>query len=401
MDDETKVKVVKWTEKKHKVIVRHLPWNLTEDAFIQSIKDNAGADIFSDVSWRHYEKGKLSRTRLVPSFAILVFGKEESIQQLHEQFDGRSFTDSKGYTSKATVEFAPNYQVPRESEPKKSGNIETNEEYLKFCEELDKAKEEQPSKGNEDVINEWLAEHKDEKGRNRLLETPLTELVKDSLWGHGAKLGRGRRKRRRRDRKELSQSQGHRDHPTKNSKGETVTTLKRVVNKNKPEDVSSGADSTLSSERSESRGSVPVGVVKGVKGGAGRGGGGKDREAARERERERDREQREPDGTRGKGKSDHQKDQRSGARGGGGGKGRGGGGGGGGGGGRGTAGRRRESDDDDSQDAGAGVTIKGRGGGPRGGGGGSGGGGGRGEQRSDEPRGGKGGKQGSGRGKRR
>ena len=194
--DDKKVKMTRWFEKKQKIVVRHLPWNLTEDGFLQIVKENVGEEILSEVAWLHYEKGKLSRMKLVPSFASVVFSKIEYVRRFHEQFDGRSFTDSKGYTSKVTVEFAPNHQIPSTSKQHDDSLLNTiheDEDFLAW-----KAQREAPAPPTpkEEALDAWLANKKDEKSKPKATETPLTEAVKDYLWGPNATNRRGGRHRR-------------------------------------------------------------------------------------------------------------------------------------------------------------------------------------------------------------
>eukprot|EP01060_Flectonema_neradi_P031852 TRINITY_DN4941_c0_g1_i1.p1 TRINITY_DN4941_c0_g1~~TRINITY_DN4941_c0_g1_i1.p1 ORF type:complete len:337 (+),score=67.40 TRINITY_DN4941_c0_g1_i1:69-1079(+) len=193
--DEKKVKMTRWFEKKQKIVVRHLPWNLTEEGFIQVVKENVGEEILAEVAWMHYEKGKLSRMKLVPSFASMVFSKIEYVRRFHEQFDGRSFTDSKGYISKVTVEFAPNHQIPsatKHTDDALNNTIHEDEDYLAW-----KAQRENPTPQTpkEDTLDAWLASKKDERTKPKA-ETPLTEAVKDYLWGPGSSNRRGGRHRR-------------------------------------------------------------------------------------------------------------------------------------------------------------------------------------------------------------
>ena len=97
--------------------------------------------------------------------------------QLHQKFDGRNFTDPKGYVSRVTVEYAPNQAAPGpvQAADHLAGTIADNADYLSFVESLKAGTVPKglsltdPSARAADkdgaTLDDWLAREKEGKGK--------------------------------------------------------------------------------------------------------------------------------------------------------------------------------------------------------------------------------------------
>eukprot|EP00754_Rhynchopus_humris_P047978 Rhum_TRINITY_DN7490_c0_g1::Rhum_TRINITY_DN7490_c0_g1_i1::g.23137::m.23137/K14328/UPF3, RENT3; regulator of nonsense transcripts 3 len=198
--------------KRMKVTLRHLPWNLAEQGFVDVVKENVGPDAFDAIDWWHYEQGKLTRMKLLPSTATLVAKDDETIRKLHQKFDGRNFTDPKGYVSRVTVEYAPNQAAPGpvQAADHLAGTIADNADYLAFVESLKAGTVPKglsltdPSARTADkdgaALDDWLAREKEGKGKAKPEASALTDEVSANLWGKGRKKRQGHEWRKKKSR---------------------------------------------------------------------------------------------------------------------------------------------------------------------------------------------------------
>eukprot|EP00898_Chlorokybus_atmophyticus_P007667 jgi/Chlat1/7901/Chrsp66S07207 len=113
-----------------KVIVRHLPPTLTEEALL----DVVNKKFTGRYTWVYLYQGKAGQKRQVLSRAYFNFKKPEDVLNFHAEFHGHLFVNTKGAQFRAEVEYAPFQKVPR-SRPRRDpreGTYEKDSEYQAF-----------------------------------------------------------------------------------------------------------------------------------------------------------------------------------------------------------------------------------------------------------------------------
>jgi regulator of nonsense transcripts 3 len=78
-----------------KVVVRHLPAGLTQEAFRSAIEP-----FFSNVEYFYFSPGKVKIKGTRPAVAWLAFKEPAQAQEFMQQFNGHTFVDSKGMSNK-------------------------------------------------------------------------------------------------------------------------------------------------------------------------------------------------------------------------------------------------------------------------------------------------------------
>ncbi|KAI8815118.1 Smg-4/UPF3 family-domain-containing protein [Cladochytrium replicatum] len=118
-----------------KVVVRHLPSNLPEEIFKQSVSKWLE---FSD--YFGYVPGKLAKSKAklnLLSRAYLNFKTPETLIEFFNAYDGHLFVDNKGIESRALVELAPFQRISKKKKPDPRMNtIDQDPEYLAFVEAI-------------------------------------------------------------------------------------------------------------------------------------------------------------------------------------------------------------------------------------------------------------------------
>ncbi|KAI7848542.1 Smg-4/UPF3 family-domain-containing protein [Circinella umbellata] len=145
-----KAKRAKKNVLKTKIVVRRLPPNLPEEAFMNACKRWIGDDV---VDYKFYVHGKLSQSKgkeNIFSRAYFHMKTMDAVVAFHQGFDGHIFLDSKGTESRAVVEFAPFQKLPKEHKnpDTREGTIDEDSDYLKFVESL-KAEENKSNESKE------------------------------------------------------------------------------------------------------------------------------------------------------------------------------------------------------------------------------------------------------------
>jgi hypothetical protein len=151
---------------KTKIIVRNLPYNLTQENFIQQLPQKYKMPpTFSTlhpsiIDWFYYAPGSVTNLYTLPSVAYLNFTNTDDLVRFSEEVNGMPFsvttieavasTDGVIGTENTTtvkkelkclIEFAPFQKISNDVKGMKDprmGTIEQDEDYIKFLEEMDK-----------------------------------------------------------------------------------------------------------------------------------------------------------------------------------------------------------------------------------------------------------------------
>ena len=125
-----------------KVVVRHLPCQLTEERLREQLTSLPPHD------YMYFVQGDSSYNQFGYSRLYINFTSEDDIVPFKEMWDGYLFEDEAGFKTHAVVEFAPFQRVPRKNKRKpdpKCGTIQTDPEFLAFTEAYGQEVEPLPS----------------------------------------------------------------------------------------------------------------------------------------------------------------------------------------------------------------------------------------------------------------
>ena len=125
-----------------KVVVRHLPCQLTEERLQEQLTSLPPHD------YMYFVQGDASYNQFGYSRLYINFTSEDDIVPFKEMWDGYLFEDEAGFKTHAVVEFAPFQRVPRKNKRKpdpKCGTIQTDPEFLAFTEAYGQEVEPLPS----------------------------------------------------------------------------------------------------------------------------------------------------------------------------------------------------------------------------------------------------------------
>jgi len=153
----------------NKVVIRKLPPNLSEEAFIDIISPLPDHQelYFCAADWT---LGAEATTR-----AYIEFNSEEDIFIFKEKFDGYIFVDSvRGSDYAAIVEYAPFQGLPKSRARKKDKNVGTIESEQHFLNFLDLMKQEEEADQKNEPKLEYSYQLKDDK---KVTSTPLIEFL--------------------------------------------------------------------------------------------------------------------------------------------------------------------------------------------------------------------------------
>eukprot|EP01119_Soliformovum_irregulare_P001678 TRINITY_DN1141_c0_g1_i1.p1 TRINITY_DN1141_c0_g1~~TRINITY_DN1141_c0_g1_i1.p1 ORF type:complete len:323 (-),score=94.19 TRINITY_DN1141_c0_g1_i1:263-1231(-) len=173
-----------------KLVVRCLPPQLTEANFRTSIEKFN--ELISDY---YFVPGRVSEKKSTNARAYLGFTSPEGLNQFFQFFNGHVFVTNKGREQKAIVEYAPSQKLPKKatkSDPRE-GTIETDEDFLKFLEELKTPVVQLPSA--EEQLDKRLA---DKEANQMPTTTPLLEFLREKR-AHKEKQREERAERRKRN----------------------------------------------------------------------------------------------------------------------------------------------------------------------------------------------------------
>ncbi|VWU48185.1 regulator of nonsense transcripts 3B, putative [Hepatocystis sp. ex Piliocolobus tephrosceles] len=129
--------------KKKKIIIRHLPPNLSEVNFFDSFSNN----LKEELDYYYYvngSRGKYSTNEedIIHSRMYLSFKDDLKTEEFIKTQQGKFFYDTNGSKYKANVSLAPNQTIIYKNKSDDRNNtIDTDEYFLQFCEEMNKSPE--------------------------------------------------------------------------------------------------------------------------------------------------------------------------------------------------------------------------------------------------------------------
>ncbi|KAK1323718.1 Regulator of nonsense transcripts UPF3 [Acorus calamus] len=155
-----------------KVVIRHLPPNLSRAALVEQIDGRFSGRY----KWFFFGPGKNSQKNQRYSRAYIDFKKPEDVVEFAEFFDGHTFVNEKGAQCKALVEYAPSQRVPKWSKKDgREGSIFKDPEYLEFLDLLAKPAENLPSA---EVQLEKREAERAAGTKESIVVTPLMDFVR-------------------------------------------------------------------------------------------------------------------------------------------------------------------------------------------------------------------------------
>jgi len=182
-----------------KIVIRRLPWSMTEEEFRNCV------DPLPEHDYLRFVKADYSFEKDAATRVYINFTNQEDIFIFKERFDGYVFVDAKGNEHSAVVEFAPNQKVPaaaRDNRRKdlKLNTIDQDLEYIKFLELLE-GPQESGMPTVEQVLEEIESKEREIKAGRGLdkQQTPLLQFMKDKKDEKVKKREDVRESRRRRD----------------------------------------------------------------------------------------------------------------------------------------------------------------------------------------------------------
>ncbi|CAI5465308.1 unnamed protein product [Closterium sp. Yama58-4] len=185
--------IMKDALKKTKVVVRKLPPNLKEEAFVEALNKKYQGRY----NWVMFYPGKSSAKKAALSRAYINFFTPDDVLAFSSDFHGHTFVNEKGQQFQATVEYAPWQKVPREAQRKdpRQGTIEKDPDYVAFLAALEQGEESLPSA--EVQLEKADAAKAAAAGvKEPLVLTPLVEYVcqrrANARAGPQARVGEGR-----------------------------------------------------------------------------------------------------------------------------------------------------------------------------------------------------------------
>ncbi|RDD47716.1 Regulator of nonsense transcripts 3A [Trichoplax sp. H2] len=159
----------------HKIIIRCLPANLTEEQFLEQISPLPTYSYFRFVAADN-SYGRHSFCR-----AYVNFVNAKDIVDFFEKYDGYPISDSKGKQFPAIVEFAPFQRIPKKKKrDPKCSTIESDKDFLAFMASL-------ADKKDLSHISQAPIDIEDTKDDNLLESTPLLDYVKARKSGNKSK----------------------------------------------------------------------------------------------------------------------------------------------------------------------------------------------------------------------
>ena len=214
-----------------KIIVRHLPCKFTEEKLREVLEPCPKYDYF------RFVPGDPSFGTMGFARAYINFTNEEDIVPFRERYDGYVFEDDYGNKSYTVVEFAPFQRIPRKTKRKvdsKCGTIDSDADYITFCETL---KEEVTPLPSVDKTLYLLEEQK----TNDLQSTHLIEFLKDKK----------ERKEKLRVQKELRKKERRAKEKARKEKSKQDTSVSVKIIKSGKVSESRGESKSLSTSSSQ------------------------------------------------------------------------------------------------------------------------------------------------------
>lgn len=118
-----------------KLVVRNLPPSLAEDAALDTLHAIIPSEAYNYVA---FFPGKLSSNRIRPARLYINLCQAADVVRVASALHNKLFVSERGAQFRAAVEFAPNQRIPRQAKPdKRPGTLDTDADYLAFCEQLD------------------------------------------------------------------------------------------------------------------------------------------------------------------------------------------------------------------------------------------------------------------------
>ncbi|KAK7284039.1 hypothetical protein RIF29_13790 [Crotalaria pallida] len=153
-----------------KVVLRHLPPNLSESALSHQIDSL----FFGRYNWLSFRPSNFSQKHVSYSRAYINFNTPDDVLEFADFFNGHVFVNEKGTQFKVIVEYAPSQRVPTQPSRKdgREGTIYKDSEYLDFLELLAKPVESLPSA-------EIQLEKRDAERAGAAKDTPIVTPLMD------------------------------------------------------------------------------------------------------------------------------------------------------------------------------------------------------------------------------
>ncbi|XP_071697214.1 regulator of nonsense transcripts UPF3-like isoform X2 [Rutidosis leptorrhynchoides] len=155
-----------------KVVLRHLPHNISQTALTEQID----ARFSGRYNWFCFRSGKNSLKVQSYSRAYIDFKRPEDVIEFAEFFDGHVFVNEKGTQFKTIVEYAPSQRVPKKCSKKdeREGTIDKDPQYIEFLEFIAKPVENLPSA-------EIQLERKEAERAGTAKEAPIVTALMDFI----------------------------------------------------------------------------------------------------------------------------------------------------------------------------------------------------------------------------
>lgn len=163
-----------------KVVLRHLPHNISQSALMEQID----ARFSGRYNWFCFRSGKNSLKIQSDSRAYIDFKQPEDVIEFAVFFDGHVFVNEKGTQFKTIVEYAPSQRVPKQWSKKdgREGTIEKDPQYLEFLELLAKPVENLPSA---EIQLERKEAERAGAAKEAPIVTPLMDFVRQKRAAKG------------------------------------------------------------------------------------------------------------------------------------------------------------------------------------------------------------------------
>jgi len=154
---------------KLKVVVRNLPYFLTEEDFRKAI-----GSFMEETDFFYYVPGSKSTRKEKESRAYLHFLSPELIRKFYDSFAGHTFVDNKGKEYRCSIEYSPYQKIPKKQSvaDTRQGSITEDADFKRFVEQLNKPPEYLPS------AEAQYEERKKKEENEKPKTTPILEELK-------------------------------------------------------------------------------------------------------------------------------------------------------------------------------------------------------------------------------
>ena len=243
-----------------KLIIRHLPPNLTEDVFKETL------DLPTDSNSHWYLAGPVSADLgyFATSRAYVTFTRTDDLILFKEKYDGYVFVDTKGGGEyRAQVDLAPFQESPKSKKvprnDRKVATLDKDPDYLKFVESLSASKSDSNVNAAELNLKELETRDRELKLSNGCpkITTPLIEFVLKKKGDRSRKKGdenrlqedRNRRGNNRRHQSKNERTKGHKKTTNVQNENSEKKSIRESAGNNKMKGNASGTGGGQSKAR--------------------------------------------------------------------------------------------------------------------------------------------------------